>query len=42
VPVPPAELTAELTIAAEDDQAVRAGWQAADTGLALDTRRRST
>jgi hypothetical protein len=38
VPVPPAELTAELTIAAEDDQAVQAGRQAAaDTGLALDT-----
>ena len=38
MPVPPAELTAELTIAAEDDQAVRAGRQAAaDTGLALDT-----
>jgi uncharacterized protein YqgV (UPF0045/DUF77 family) len=37
VPVPPAELTAELTIAPEDDQAVRAGRQAAaDTGLALD------
>lgn len=37
MPVPPAELTAELTIAAEDDQAVRAGRQAAaDTGLALD------
>jgi uncharacterized protein YqgV (UPF0045/DUF77 family) len=38
VPVPPAELTAELTIAPEDDQAVRAGRRAAaDTGLALDT-----
>jgi len=38
VPVPPAELTAELTIAADDEQAVRAGRQAAaDTGLALDT-----
>ena len=38
MPVPPAELTAELTIAADDDQAVRAGRQAAaDTGLALDT-----
>ena len=38
MPVPPAELTAELTIAPEDDQAVRAGRQvAADTGLALDT-----
>jgi hypothetical protein len=38
VPVPPAELTAELTIAPEDDQAVRTGRQAAaDTGLALDT-----
>jgi uncharacterized protein YqgV (UPF0045/DUF77 family) len=38
VPVPPAELTAELTIASDDDQAVRAGRQvAADTGLALDT-----
>ena len=38
MPVPPAELTAELTIAPEDDHAVRAGRQAAaDTGLALDT-----
>ena len=38
MPVPPAELTAELTIGSEDDQAVRAGRQAAaDTGLALDT-----
>ena len=38
MPVPPAELTAELTIASEDDQAVHAGRQAAaDTGLALDT-----
>jgi uncharacterized protein YqgV (UPF0045/DUF77 family) len=38
VPVPPAELTAELTIAPEDDQAVQAGRQAAaSTGLALDT-----
>jgi uncharacterized protein YqgV (UPF0045/DUF77 family) len=38
VPVPPAELTAELTIAPGDDRAVRAGRQAAaDTGLALDT-----
>jgi hypothetical protein len=36
VPVPPAELTAELTIAPEDDQAVQAGRQAAAvTGLAL-------
>ena len=38
MPVPPAELTAELTIAPDDDQAVRAGREAAaDTGLALDT-----
>ena len=38
MPVPPADLTAELTIAPEDDQAVPAGRQAAaDTGLALDT-----
>ena len=38
MPVPPAELTAELTIAPDDEQAVRAGrWAAADTGLALDT-----
>ena len=38
MPVPPAELTAELTIAPEDDQAVEAGRRAAaDTGLALDT-----
>ena len=40
MPVPPAELTAELTIVpgSEDDQAVAAGRQAAaDTGLALDT-----
>ena len=38
MPVPPAELTAELTIAPGDDQAVEAGRQAAaDTGLALDT-----
>jgi uncharacterized protein YqgV (UPF0045/DUF77 family) len=37
VPVPPAELTAELTIAG-DDRAVRAGREAAAaTGLALDT-----
>jgi hypothetical protein len=43
VPVPPAELTAELTIAPEDDQAVRAGRQAAaDTGLALDAGRTTT
>jgi uncharacterized protein YqgV (UPF0045/DUF77 family) len=38
VPVPPAELTAELTIAHGDDRAVQAGRQAAaDSGLALDT-----
>jgi uncharacterized protein YqgV (UPF0045/DUF77 family) len=39
VPVPPAELTAELTIApAADDRAVAAGREAAaQTGLALDT-----
>jgi uncharacterized protein YqgV (UPF0045/DUF77 family) len=38
VPVPPAELTAELTIAPGDDRAVRAGREAAAaTGLALDT-----
>ena len=38
MPVPPAELTAELTIALGDEQAVEAGRQAAvDTGLALDT-----
>jgi uncharacterized protein YqgV (UPF0045/DUF77 family) len=37
VPVPPAELTAELTIAAADDQAVSEGRRAAaETGLALD------
>jgi len=37
VPVPPAELTAELTIAPDDDRAVSAGRQAAaETGLALD------
>ena len=37
MPVPPAELTAELTIAPDDDRAVSAGRQAAaDTGLALD------
>ena len=37
MPVPPAELTAELTIDPGDDQAVQAGRQAAaDTGLALD------
>jgi uncharacterized protein YqgV (UPF0045/DUF77 family) len=37
VPVPPAELTAELTIDPGDDRAVRAGRQAAaETGLALD------
>jgi uncharacterized protein YqgV (UPF0045/DUF77 family) len=38
VPVPPAELTAELTIAAGEEQAGNAGRQAAAaTGLALDT-----
>jgi hypothetical protein len=38
VPVPPAELTAELTIAPGDERAVAAGRQAAaQTGLALDT-----
>ena len=38
MPVPPAELTAELTIAPGDDRAVDAGRQvAAETGLALDT-----
>jgi uncharacterized protein YqgV (UPF0045/DUF77 family) len=38
VPVPPAELTAELTIAPGDDRAVEAGRRAAaETGLALDT-----
>ncbi|HEX3202676.1 MAG TPA: hypothetical protein VHW42_12195 [Actinomycetes bacterium] len=37
MPVPPAELTAELTIAPEQDRAVRAGREAAvRTGLALD------
>jgi uncharacterized protein YqgV (UPF0045/DUF77 family) len=37
VPVPPAELTAELTIAPGDDRVVEAGRQAAaETGLALD------
>jgi uncharacterized protein YqgV (UPF0045/DUF77 family) len=37
VPVPPAELTAELTIDPAGDQAVAAGRQAAsETGLALD------
>jgi uncharacterized protein YqgV (UPF0045/DUF77 family) len=37
VPVPPAELTAELTIAPDRDRAVSAGRQAAaETGLALD------
>jgi hypothetical protein len=37
VPVPPAELTAELTIDPGDDRAVQAGHQAAaETGLALD------
>jgi uncharacterized protein YqgV (UPF0045/DUF77 family) len=37
VPVPPAELTAEFTIAAADRDAVRAGRQAAiESGLALD------
>jgi uncharacterized protein YqgV (UPF0045/DUF77 family) len=38
VPVPPAELTAELTIALGEDQALSAGREAAAaTGLALDT-----
>jgi uncharacterized protein YqgV (UPF0045/DUF77 family) len=38
VPVPPAELTAKLTIAPGDDRAVQVGRQAAAaTGLALDT-----
>jgi uncharacterized protein YqgV (UPF0045/DUF77 family) len=38
VPVPPAELTAELTIDPDGDQAVAAGRAAAtETGLALDT-----
>ena len=38
MPVPPAELTAELTIAPGDDRAVQAGREAAAaTGLALDT-----
>ena len=37
MPVPPAELTAELTIAHGHDRAVRAGREAAvQTGLALD------
>jgi uncharacterized protein YqgV (UPF0045/DUF77 family) len=37
VPVPPAELTAELTIAPDEDRAVREGRRAAaETGLALD------
>jgi len=37
VPVPPAELTAELTIDPADREAVRAGRQAAvESGLALD------
>jgi uncharacterized protein YqgV (UPF0045/DUF77 family) len=37
VPVPPAELTVELTIAPGDDRAVSAGREAAvETGLALD------
>ena len=37
MPVPPAELTAELTIDPSDDQAVQAGRRvAAETGLALD------
>jgi hypothetical protein len=37
VPVPPAELTAELTIDPADHEAVRAGRQAAiESGLALD------
>jgi uncharacterized protein YqgV (UPF0045/DUF77 family) len=37
VPVPPAELTAELTIAHADERAVSAGRQAAaETGVALD------
>jgi uncharacterized protein YqgV (UPF0045/DUF77 family) len=38
VPVPPAELTAELTIDPDGAQAVAAGREAAaETGLALDT-----
>ena len=38
MPVPPAELTAELTIAPGDDRAVQAGREAAAaTGLAFDT-----
>jgi uncharacterized protein YqgV (UPF0045/DUF77 family) len=37
VPVPPAELTAEVTIDPADHEAVRAGRQAAtESGLALD------
>jgi hypothetical protein len=37
VPVPPAELTAELTIDPADHEAVKAGRQAAvESGLALD------
>ena len=37
MPVPPAELTADLTIDPGDDRAVQAGRQAAaETGLALD------
>ena len=43
MPVPPAELTAELTIAPGEVQAVRAGREAAaQTGLALDTGPTST
>jgi uncharacterized protein YqgV (UPF0045/DUF77 family) len=43
VPVPPAELTAELTIDAHGDQAVAAGREAAsETGLALDAGPRTT
>ena len=38
MPVPPAELTAELTIAPGDERAVAAGREAeAQTGLTLDT-----
>ena len=37
MPVPPAELTAELTIAPDEDRAVSEGRRAAaETGLALD------
>jgi hypothetical protein len=43
VPVPPAELTAELTIDPADREAVRAGRQAAiESGLALDAGPDST